>query len=297
MSTDTGRGPGIHQRMLIGRLTALRHARGLTQLKVARTLEWSHAKMLRYEGGAQPLTKTALDALLIVYGVADTRQGKELRALGEAARAPAWWHPYRHLLTPHQRTVIGVESGADTIRQVATTVVPDLLQTRRYAKCVTALEAAPDAVDPLVDVLMRHQSTVNVRTPRPQQRYLLCEAVLSIHVGVAVDPTLMPSQLYHLVNLARDPAVQIRVLPASRGEHAAVLAGPFTLLGFDKDTGLDEVFHARAHHMSQLTDKPSEMGHYGVWFEQAWELALHEHASAQLIHEHAHALHNRAPAP
>ncbi|MEU0489937.1 helix-turn-helix transcriptional regulator [Nocardiopsis sp. NPDC006139] len=296
MSTD--RGPVVHQRLLIRKLIELRHECGLTQEQVGKALDWSHAKVMRYEGGVHVLSQSLLDALLVLYGVAGTSLGRELRALGTAARKSAWWHPYRNLMKAAYRTYIGLEAGADTIRQTATTVVPGLLQTRSYSRCVTATYAKPLEVEPLVDVRMRRQSTLANRDPRPRQMYLLSEAVLSMHVGVSVDPDIMPGQLHHLVDMAGRPEVQIRVIPAGHGEHAAMIGGSFILLGFDDELGLDDVFYAEMRNMCSLTDKKSEMGKYLRDFQEAWEeKALPEDESVQLIKQHANSMKSQRQPP
>ncbi|MEU0489975.1 helix-turn-helix transcriptional regulator [Nocardiopsis sp. NPDC006139] len=280
MSDD--RGPVVHQHLLMRALIALRHENGLTQQQVARDLDWSHAKMMRYENCQQVLPRAELDALLVEYGVASAPLARDLRALGEAARRPVWWAPYRCLLTADQRIYFGLEAGADTIRQVATYVLPDLLQTRDYARCIAAARAEPWQVHSLVEMVMRRQAALGSRSSRPRQRYLLSEAVLRIHVGVEVDPSIMVRQLHHLVEAAAAPEVQIRVLPHAHGEHLALVYGLFTLVGFG-EVGLEEVFHAQSGHMSLLTSKKSDVGPYPGAFEEAWELALPEDASVRLI--------------
>ncbi|MFY7068984.1 helix-turn-helix domain-containing protein [Nocardiopsis changdeensis] len=280
------RGPVVHQHLLMRALVELRHARGLTQQQVARALDWSHAKLMRYEGGQQVLPQSMLDALLVEYGVAGTPLARELRALGAAARRPAWWAQFRRLLTPDQRAYIGLEAGADTIRHAAATVLPDLLQTRAYARCIAACHADPGTVDTRVEVVMRRQATLASRALGPRQRYLVSEAALRLHVGVTADPGIMVRQLHHLEEAAGAPEVEIRVIPYGHGEHLAMVQGPFALVGFGADLGLDDVLFARAADRSLLTDKPADTRRHTAVFEDEWErLALPAAASVRLIQD------------
>ncbi|MEV2279335.1 helix-turn-helix transcriptional regulator [Nocardiopsis sp. NPDC049922] len=284
MSDD--RGPVVHQHLLIHHLIALRHERGLTQEQVGRALDWSHAKVMRFEGGAQVLPQSMLDALLALYGITNTPLGRKLRALGEKARERAWWSAYRRLMKPAYRQFIGLEAGADTIRQVHTALIPGLLQTRDYTRCVTATWAEPREVEPLVELRMRRQSGLGTRTPRPRQEYLLDETVLRKHTGISVDPAIMPRQLHHLVDMAGAPEVEIRVIPDGHGEHIGLTEGSFILLEFDND--LDDIFYTENHNVCTLTDKKHEVEKYKTKFAETWEdAALPEDKSLELIEHYA----------
>jgi transcriptional regulator with XRE-family HTH domain len=289
MSDD--RGPVVHQHLLNHRLITLRHEHGLTQEALGRAMGWSHAKVMRFETGSQVLPQDALYALLAYYKILETPLGRELLALGVKARQRAWWTPYRSLMKPAYRQFIGLEAGADTILQIQTAVLPGLLQTRAYAQCVTATWTHASEIEPLVELRMRRQSGLATRSPRPQQLYLLDETVIRKHTGVTTDPTIMPRQLHHLLDVAGTPEITIRVLPDGNGEHIGLTEGSFILLSFDIE--IDDVFYTEHHNICTMTDKKYEIAKYKEKFFQTWdEVALTESKSLELIEHYAFSLTN-----
>lgn len=223
------RGPVVHQALLVHRLVALRRERGMRQAEVAKSMEWSHAKLMRYEGGSQVLPKADLDGLLKLYGVVDTPQGRELQSIGQKAREKPWWYPNRHVMQLGYRHFIGLEMGADKIRQYQTFLIPGLLQTREYAHAICVELAPEENVDRLVDIRMGRQGVVSTRNPIPEQTYILDEAVLKRRIG-GRDITVR--QLHRLMEAAS--SVDIHVVPEDTGYHRG-LEGGFTLLDFDDD--------------------------------------------------------------
>ncbi|MEU3233629.1 helix-turn-helix domain-containing protein [Nocardiopsis alba] len=283
------RGPVVHQALLIHRLIALRRSNGLTQEKVARSLEWSHAKLMRYEGGTQVLPKADLDALLDLYGVLGSGQGRKLQEIGRKARDKPWWYPHRHALSVEERYYVGLEMGAARIRQCAPTLVPGLLRTRDYAHALCSMTDPNGEVDRLVDVLMGRQGVMLTRSPVPEQVYVLDEAVLRRVVGGREKPGVMVRQLHHLVE--RSASVQLRIVPEEAGLHFGVLGG-FTL--FDFDEGLPPVLHTE-HQGRVVASKKEEDVHT---YAEAFDRLIEEHAldtrrSRALIEHHARRLQDR----
>src|SRR5262245_98328 len=126
----SGQGPVVASAVLRGELVRLRRARDMTQEQVAGNLEWSASKVIRVEGGRSSITKVDLDALLHQYGVTSDTERARLQDLNRAARAAAWWDPYRSDIAAPYLSFVGYEAGAAVIRQFPGTVVPGLLQTK-----------------------------------------------------------------------------------------------------------------------------------------------------------------------
>lgn len=204
----------------------------MTQERVARTLEWSTAKVNRIERGRSPLTKTDLQVLLALYGVTDETESGRLQDLARGAKLPAWAQVHKGDISDSYRAYIGYEAGASTIRQVQLSVIPGLLQTDRYARacCTEILEDADTELE--VELRVRRQHELNQRPQPPRQLFILDEAVIRRHVGFSTDPEIMPDQLRHLVRAGRSNHIQIGVLPFGAGAHAG-MRGPFTILDFD----------------------------------------------------------------
>ena len=95
----------------------------------------------------------------------------------------------------------------------------------------------------MVKLRAQRQTELAQRGAPPRQYFVLDEAVIRRHIGVAKDPAIMPSQLLHIVSRARnDVRVTVRVIPFSKGEHAG-LPGPFFLLKFGFDGGLPDLLY------------------------------------------------------
>ncbi|MEU3229195.1 helix-turn-helix domain-containing protein [Nocardiopsis alba] len=286
------RGPVVHQALLIHRLIELRRGNGLTQEKVARALEWSHAKLMRYEGGTQVLPKADLDALLDLYGVLGSGRGRRLQEIGRRARDKPWWYPHRHALSVEERYYVGLEMGAARIRQCAPLLVPGLLRTRDYAQALCSMVDPDGEVGRLVEVLMGRQGVMLTRSPVPEQVYVLDEAVLRRIVGGRENPEVQLRQLYHLVE--RSASVQLRIIPEEAGLHFGMLGG-FTL--FDFDEGLPPVLHTE-HRGRVVASKKEEDVHS---YAEAFDRLVEEHTldacrSLALIEHHARRLQDRTNA-
>lgn len=254
----------------------------MTQEQVAGNLEWSASKLIRVEGGHSSITKVDLDALLAQYNVASEAERERLQALNRGAKEAGWWEAYRNDTAPAYLNYVGYEAGAAFIRQFFGTVVPGLLQTAEYAEALTAISVNPVRVASVVKLRVERQTQLAQREIPPRQYFILDEAVIRRHIGVAKDPAIMPSQLLHIVSRARDDdRVTVRVIPFSKGEHAG-LSGPFTLLEFD--AGLPDLLYLdtgrEAISMIGNDDKVSE---YADIFEKLLEVALPAKESLEFI--------------
>jgi hypothetical protein len=147
-----------------------------------------------------------------------------LNAWARDARARGWWDRF-HIQDKAFECYVAYECGAASIRMAQALLVPGILQTEDYARIMTTAHAAPPEVDAVVQLRLARQKEILTR--KPEQSYILDEAVLRRPVGDA-----MPGQLRHLVELARQPEIVIRVIPFGAGPHFG-LRGPFVLLSFD----------------------------------------------------------------
>jgi transcriptional regulator with XRE-family HTH domain len=280
MASDQG--PVIQSAILRSELVRLRKAKGMTQERVAKNLEWSASKLIRVEGGHSSVTKVDLDALLAQYDVTSEDERERLRTLNRGARQAAWWEAYRNDTAATYLNYVGYEAGAAFIRQFPGTVMPGLLQTPQYAEALTAISIEPVRVAPVVGLRMQRQTELARREPPPYRYFVLDEAVIRRHIGIEKDPAIMPSQLMHIVRQAQeDNRVTVRVIPFSKGAHAG-LSGPFTLLEFDG--GLPDVLYLdtgkEAIDMLTSDDRVSE---YADSFESLLEVALSADESLEFI--------------
>ena len=277
-------GPVVQSALLCRELTSLRRERESTHAQVAAALGWSSSKLIRIEGGHSTITTADLDALLAQYGIIEAGTVELFHARHRAAYERAWWAPYAGQVSPVYLEYVGYETGAASIRQFQNSLVPGLLQTRRYADLVTSVGAAEGRwVTPVTDLRLERQSHLASRSEPPRQLLVLDEAVIRRHVGISEDPAIMPDQLRSIARQAeQDVLLTVLVIPFSRGAHPG-LFGPFTLLRFAG--GLPDILYrdpGRGTFELAIGDDP-RVSEHAADFEVLLENALTANESIQLI--------------
>ncbi len=277
-------GPVVQSALLRTELIRLRKEAGLTQEQVAAALDWSPSKLIRVEGGRSAITKVDLDALLARYGVTAESRHDQLQALNRGSRERAWWDSYRDGISLTYLTYVGFEAGAAFIRQFQSGFLPGLLQTPDYAEAVTVNSVDAVRVAAIVGLRLKRQEELAQRDPRPRQYYVVDEAVIRRHVGIAKDPAIMPTQLRSIAAAAeRDDLITVRVIPFAAGAHRG-LCGPFTLLEFEG--GLPDILYVdvgRGEFASMVIGNEPQVSDYRDDFELLLEDALTADKSIELI--------------
>lgn len=282
MATDQG--PVVLSALLRGELVRLRRDSGQTQEQVAADLEWSPSKLIRVEGGRSSVTKVDLDALLARYGVTSESTRERLQSLNRGARERGWWDKYREDVASNYLNYVGFEAGAAFIREFESVFVPGLLQTADYAEAVTVNSVDAVRVAAIVGLRLQRQSELAQRDPRPRQYYVVDEAVIRRHIGIAKSPDIMPDQLRKIADKAeQDDLITVRVIPFGAGAHRG-LYGPFTLLEFEG--GLPDVLYidaGRGEFASMVMGDDQRVSEYRDDFELLLEDALSADKSIELI--------------
>jgi len=282
MASDQG--PVVQSALLRRELVRLRRERGLTQAQVASSLDWSASKVIRLEGGGSSITMVDLGALLSQYGVRSAAERERLQALNRGARKRGWWESYKDDLSPAYLNYIGFEAGAAFIRQFQIGFIPGLLQTREYARVVTAVGSVdPKEVDKFVDLRLRRQQELAQRQSRPQQYFAIDEAVIRRHVGIKTSRAIMPAQLRSIADrVEQDDGLTVRVIPFASGAHPG-LFDTFTLLEFDGQ--LPDVLYLEAarEEYNLIAENDPRAAKYAEDFEQLLVDALSPERSIELI--------------
>jgi len=275
-------GPVVQSAILRSELVRLRKKNKLTQEEVARDLDWSPSKLIRIEGGHSSITKVDLDALLNLYhGPAEDRE--RLHGLNRGAKDPAWWNAYRSDVAAPYLNYVGYEAGASSIRQFPGTVVPGLLQTSEYAEALTTSAVEAIEVAPVVKLRMQRKDELAQRSDPPRQEYVIDEAVVRRHIGIATDPAIMPNQLRHIAETAdRDPRISVRLIPFGVGAHPG-LSGSFTLLEFDGDLPDLVYLDPGRGELAVIETDSGRVSEYASIFEVLLELALPESESIAFL--------------
>jgi transcriptional regulator with XRE-family HTH domain len=235
-------GPAVRRRKLGAELRELRASAGLTSGEAARLAGWHQSKVSRIETGASGVKSADVRLLLDVYAVADAQLRELLLMLAgsdESGGRHHWWHAYRGVLPPTYRDFISLESQANAMSTLETSVVPGLLQTPDYARAVTRAAVGgldDDRLDALVEVRLARQDVLRSDPPLSLTA-VLDEAVLRREVG---GPGVMARQLRRLLDTAHLPQVRLQVLPFGAGAHVGV-TGPFVIFSFSSTSDLDVV--------------------------------------------------------
>lgn len=257
LASVTTSSPVVRRRRLGLELKRLRQAANVKAGAAAQGLKWSPSKLSRIEAGRTAPTLADVNRLLDHYEVTDHEQRDKLAKLTREARKKGWWQLYSDI--PYS-TYIGLEAEAESILTYES-VVPGLLQTRRYAEEInraTVPGLSDEALEQRVDVRMQRQQVVTGEH-RLEVRAILDESALRREVG---GPEVMREQLVRLRELSELPNVLLQVIPFSSGAHPGTLVGPFIILRFPHQEDPDVVY------VEANSDQyPSDVQGYSLLFD------------------------------
>jgi transcriptional regulator with XRE-family HTH domain len=261
---------------------------GLTQIDVAREMEWSVSKVVRIESGEVRISLTDLRALLGLYGVHDPVEVAALIEMGRMARNVGR-SPLRALYPNGDfPEYVDFEASASVIRGYDSLVVPGLFQIEQYARSVIAESggrvsyasngASPEVIERRWQARRKRQE-LHQRPEPPEMVFVIDEAAVRRSVGGA---EVMRRQLKALTDWLDRPHVSVRVLPFAAGAYRGMRI-PFTLLEFLG--GDDPVLYVEIPSGGGIEEDPEETGFYIDVFLAMEEKALAPDDSAALIAE------------
>jgi hypothetical protein len=182
------------------------------------------------------LAPTAQYALLTRYGVSRESHRDRLQALNRGTRERPWWAAYQNDdLAAAYLDYVGYEAGATSIRQFQPEFVPGLLQTTAYAEALTADLVYAPSVAPVVRFRLQRQAELARRSSPPRQYHVVDEAVIRRHVGISLNPAIMPDQLRHIADRAEgEELITVRVIPFVAAKSSTSPAGNSTAAGLGR---------------------------------------------------------------
>jgi DNA-binding XRE family transcriptional regulator len=223
------RGDPSALRFLIGHdLRASRERAGVTQVVAGKVIGCSHSKIVYLETGKTQQRPDEVTALLRAYG-ADVEHVDRMAALAGRADQSTWWASFNDVLPNWFKTFVGLEGLAAAEFMYEPLVLPGQLQTEGYATALLDghLRVPPMEVLQVVRGRMARQRVADEQDPL-RFRAVIEEYVLDRIVG---GPSVMRSQLRHLLDLMARDNVELHVMPVSRTVHDG-LDGEFLLLDF-----------------------------------------------------------------
>jgi|RhiMetdeSRZDD1v2_1073273.scaffolds.fasta_scaffold107790_2 transcriptional regulator with XRE-family HTH domain len=269
-------------------LRRLRQGAKISADEAATRLELSASTISRGETGIVTIHPRDVDAMLRLYGVTDHRKREALLALARKSRERGWWHQYRNVLSSDLVNYISVEYGASTMSSFQTMLLPGVLQTPDYTRAVAKLHprpTVPKVVEQLVEIRRRRQEMLLEREDPVPLKVVLDESILHRPIG---GSKVMKAQLERLLEDAKRPNVELRILPWEVGEHPG-LGGPFTLFGFSEPMDL-AIVHVENHVNFLLVEDEPDIRHYELVFQRVQESALPVTDSLALVTDKAEGL-------
>lgn len=209
-------GATVAKRRLSRRLAELRIKNGYTANQVCDKLNWGRGKVGRFEANVwkRPEMSDIRD-LLRIYEVAEG-EAREMEELAVLARGRAWWREYADVFGDDEYP--GFEADAARIRVYMPLILPGLLQTQAYleAQMRVGTQQEPWRRRALEARLRRQEILDQPGSRAPELVAVITEASLMYHWGERADRR---AQVEHLVDAARRPNVELRLLRFAAGPH------------------------------------------------------------------------------
>lgn len=278
--------PPVRRRLLGAALRRYRENLGYGLDEAAQILECDRSKISRIETGQRGIRAKELRELLTEYGVPDDEQAA-LLAVAHRGRQHGWWQDYPDVLSDAGQDYVIMESAAAEILTYEAHQVPDLLQTREYARALADTDPACTGEEQRAQVvevkLIRQRVVLAERSPRLE--FVIAEAALHQVVG---GTRVMRPQLARLASLAGgagSSGLSLQVLPFAAGAYAAGV-GSMAILRFSDTPGLG-VIHLTALSGGVSLEDRDALARYVRAFAQLRAAALSPAASARLLSDMA----------
>ncbi len=266
----------IRSRQVAAELRTLREQAGLSGAEVAKRMGMSPSKISRIETGVTGLQIEDVAALLGLYQVPATVRD-ELLDLVRRSEERGWW-TRQPGLPQLWRNLIDFEAKTTRIQNYEALVVPGLLQTAEYARAVIqgiAPAITETELSNLVAARMARQAVLT-RSNAPQFCAVVDEGALRRPLG---EPGVMHRQLHHLLVVAEQPHVLLRVVPIAAGAHAG-LRGSFMILEFAEEPAL---IHVENQSIGLFLEEETDLASYRLALENILHAALAPAATIELI--------------
>jgi transcriptional regulator with XRE-family HTH domain len=203
-------------------LRQIREQRGMTLKLVATHLNRDMSALGRYERADWPIRREDVVALLDLYGFHKAEERSRLLHLAEEVwRTDRWNDAYDDVVDSSFIDFPWLESRASRICSYHSTVVPGLFQLREYAEQVIREVEGPKVSEGFIQrgVALRMDRQHVLQHGQTKINAIIDESALRRRIGTG---RLMQDQLGRILQLARQPEIEIRVLPRKVALHPAL---------------------------------------------------------------------------
>jgi transcriptional regulator with XRE-family HTH domain len=125
-------GPDARDKAIGAELAELRKGEGLSQVDLARRLDWTGAKMNRTEKGSRRIELEDVASILGALGIGDPVRADLFERIKQP-RTSGWWERRLPGLPPEAAALATYQADASELTNWAPAVIPGLLQTETYA--------------------------------------------------------------------------------------------------------------------------------------------------------------------
>jgi Domain of unknown function (DUF5753) len=232
--------------------------------------------------GAARIRAKDLRDLLTEYGVGEQEQ-RTLAAIAQSPRARGWWQPYADVLPGGWLDYLIAETAASQIQAYQPQLVPDLLQTREYARAVIGADPAvpAGAQDLVLDAMLTRQQVI-LGERQTELAVVIGEAALHQAVG---GIGVMRAQLARLAETSGTYSqITIQALPFAAGAPPVGGNGPLSILRFADVQSLG-VVHLPGPCGGICLHSPSDVASHARAFTLLKASALTPPATARLLQD------------
>jgi transcriptional regulator with XRE-family HTH domain len=225
---DHAQGATVAKLRLSRRLTELRVDRGYTANQVCDRLGWGRGKVGRFEANVWVRPELSDIRDLLRFYKADDEVQAELEELATHARNRAWWRDQSDIF---ENEFAGYEADAARISVYMALIVPGLLQTPAYMESLMRNGWRPPSWrSRAIRARLRRQEILE-RTDgtAPELAAVINEASLMYHWGT---PAERRAQIEHLIEFARMPHIDLRILRFADGPHPGMATGGTNIFEF-----------------------------------------------------------------
>ena len=263
------------------RLREHRERLGFTAAAVGKTTGIGGTNLSAIESGKRRLTAAKLGDLADVYELADDERA-DLEALRAQTGRREWWYDYARLYSDDFLRLLGLEAGADKVREYAPDIIPGLLQTADYARAVVRAGTPyirPVDVGPRLETRLARQVRLDGDNPLKLD-VVLGEAALRQRVG---DAGVMRRQLAHLLEAIdrKGGHLRVRVIPFEAGAHP-LLGAALKILSF-RSTRLGDLIYQETAISGVIIDKRQVILESTASFAETFDRALGDRDSRGFI--------------
>lgn len=272
MTRTTGGTPKA--RALGAELREAREAAGKSLRKLARELGTNHVRLMRYEIGKSVPSPDFVTKVLTALGVGAAEQDRLVEMAREAG-TPNWLTADRAGVGQELSALIEFERTATRITNVATGLVPGLLQTADYARAVMRGKP-PGEAEKLVLMRLGRREVLASRSA-PRFVAIIAENALREPIG---GYQVMAEQLRKVADLAQWPNISVWVLRSGSTVWHPGHVGPFVLFEFAK---AGPVVHLEHYRSSVFLHNPATAEEYLRAAADLLDMAMDEQESLRFI--------------